>query len=200
MQFKILGFAIGIAVLAFIGVTFVMIKHATKPDMPPMVGAVSKFKPANPPVPVPPGSFVDADGHTLNLTAFKGKLTLVNFWATWCTPCVAELPSIDRLKRAKSSGDFDVETISEDQGGQIAVVDFFKKDGIVALPLYVDTAAAFSESLKLNGLPTTLLLAPDGRELGRYEGDTDWNSPDAYRLFDWYLAREKPAPGEAKPG
>jgi thiol-disulfide isomerase/thioredoxin len=123
-------------------------------------------------------------------------LTLVNFWATWCGPCVAELPSIDRLKRAHSSDAFAVETISEDQGGKIAVEDFFKKDGIVALPEYVDTSAQFSELLKLDGLPTTILLDAEGRELGRFEGDTDWSGPDAANLIDWYLARAN----GAKPG
>jgi thiol-disulfide isomerase/thioredoxin len=189
MPFKILFVIAGVAILALAGMWgYVVMRHYG----PPTNGAMAEFKPVSSPVPVPAGAFVDADGKALDLTKFKGKMTLVNFWATWCAPCVRELPSLDRLKRARENDDFQVETISEDRGGKIAIVDFFKRAGITSVPQYSDTEAVYGRLLNFQSLPTTILLDADGRELGRYDaGEVAWDEPDAGRIIDYYLAKAK---------
>jgi len=160
---------------------------------PPLAGDVAEFKPASAPKPMAAVSFTDADDKPLDFSAFKGKLTLVNLWATWCAPCIREMPSLEKLKAARSGDRFDVVTISEDRQGAKVVNGFFDQHGIKTLPAYLDPKGTVGLALKLNGLPTTFLLDAEGRELGRFEGAADWSSPAALALIDWYL---KPAKSE----
>ncbi|HLY57170.1 MAG TPA: TlpA disulfide reductase family protein [Stellaceae bacterium] len=184
---------IGIVVLAFVGVTYVMVNKTVRGPLPPMKGAMAEFKLHDHPVPVPPGAFTDASGKPLDLTAFKGKVTLINFWATWCAPCVKELPSLDRLKHARDGDNFQVETISEDHGGDVAITDYFKKTEISYLPHYSDSDGDYSRLLKFDSLPTTILLDKDGKEIGRYDsGPVEWDQGDAGRFLDFYIL-PKPA-------
>lgn len=177
-------------VLLLIGIALVGAAIALRPapDVPPRFrGALAEFKPQASPAPVAAASFLDADGKKLNLSGLHGRLTLVNVWATWCQPCVAELPSLEKLKRDKAGDRFDVVTISEDRNGALAVGPFFQKHGLKALPQYVDPETNLSRDLGLAGLPTTILLDAQGRELGRIEGDADWDGAQAQALIDWYL-------------
>jgi thiol-disulfide isomerase/thioredoxin len=182
---KILGIMIGIALLALAGVGgYAYWLHVRAP----LNGSVAEFKLETPTGPVPAGAFVDADGKPLDLTKFRGKYTLVNFWATWCQPCVAEIPSLERLKRARDGDRFQVEAISEDRGGKIAIVDFFKRASVTTLPQYSDTETVYSRLLNFQSLPTTILLDPEGRELGRYDaGQVDWDGADAWHLIQWIM-------------
>jgi thiol-disulfide isomerase/thioredoxin len=163
----------------------------TAPDKPPLDGDMADFKPGNPPMPVPAVGFTDALNNQLDFSAFKGKLTLVNLWATWCAPCVKEMPSLEGLKQAREGDRFAVVTISEDRQGAKLVNEFFEKHGINSLPEYLDPKSEIGRALKLNGLPTTVLLDAEGRELGRYEGAADWSSPEALALIDWYLKADR---------
>jgi thiol-disulfide isomerase/thioredoxin len=162
------------------------------PDAPPLAGAMAEFKLRTPPVPTPEVGFTNAQDDRLDFSAFKGKLTLVNLWATWCAPCVREMPSLEALKQARGGDRFAVVTISEDLQGAAPVEAFFEKNGITNLPAYLDPKNAIGRALKINGLPTTLLFDPAGRELGRFEGGADWSSPEALALIDWYLASARP--------
>jgi thiol-disulfide isomerase/thioredoxin len=185
-----------VVILAFIGVTTVMIKKSSRPERPPMTGDMAEFKPAEPPVPVVPGAFVDADGKPHDLSGFKGKFTLVNFWATWCAPCVSELPSLDRLARKRYGDNFQVVTISEDHGGKVAIEDFYKKLEITSLPEYSDAEAVYGRLLNFDSLPTTILLDPDGNELGRYDAEAvAWDGGDAWKVIDYYMSKQKKAAG-----
>ena len=192
MKLKHLVMAVLFLIVAVVGVTYVMI---SKIGRPPTGGEMAEFKPLGKPQPVAAGSFADEKGAVHNLAEFKGKVTLVNFWATWCTPCVRELPSLDALKRARDGADFQVVTISEDHGGEVAVTDFFKRAGVGSLPHYVDSEATYGSLLKFQSLPTTMLLDAEGNEIGRYDsGGADWNSGDAWRLIQFYIDKgKKPA-------
>jgi thiol-disulfide isomerase/thioredoxin len=161
--------------------------HLAPSGAPPQDGVMVGFLPAAP-APMPAVAFLDEDGKDTDLTRFKGKVTLVNLWATWCTPCIKEMPSLERLKTARESDHFTVATISEDIQGATAVDAFFTKNGVAGLPRYLDPKNAFNRAFKLNGLPTTLLLDRDGHEIGRFEGIADWDGPEALRLVDWYIA------------
>lgn len=155
---------------------------------PPLNGAMAKFHPTQAPAAVPTVDFTDETGAHGDLARFKGKLTLVNLWATWCAPCIREMPSLARLKAARDNARFEVVTVSQDLKGAGAVDDFFAKNDVAGLPRYVDPKNTFTQGFRINGMPTTLLLDRDGSELGRLEGIAEWDGPDAQHLIDWYLA------------
>ncbi len=133
----------------------------------------------DPPRPVPALAFVDADGTRHSLREFAGRAVLLNVWATWCAPCVAELPSLAALApRAKAAG-IDVLPLSVDRGGTVRVRAFFASHGIDGLPVWNDADDAAGQALGLRGVPTTLLIDRQGREVARLEGAADWNADAA---------------------
>ncbi len=130
----------------------------------------------------PKASFNDPDGKAISLEAFAGRPTLVNLWASWCAPCVKELPTLDRLARAKK-GKLNVVAISQDMDvPHASVVAFLKTHGIVTLSSYQDPKMALSGALGAEVLPTSILYDSNGKEIWRYVGDQDWTSPGAARL------------------
>jgi thiol-disulfide isomerase/thioredoxin len=191
MKWRLIGFG-SLGVLAIAGVSAALLLGAPRHAAggPPRTGALGEFKPEDPALPVPEVAFQDAGGATVSLAQFKGKLVLLNVWATWCAPCVHEMPSLDRLQQQRGGDRFAVVTVSEDRNGEKAVGDFFDKNAISSLPRYVDPGADISRALNLHGLPTTLLIGSDGKEIGRYEGIADWSGPEAQQLIDWYLQHE----------
>jgi thiol-disulfide isomerase/thioredoxin len=163
--------------------------HSARSDAPPQDGVMAKFK-LQAAAQAASASFLDETGQATDLTRFKGKVTLVNLWATWCQPCIKEMPSLERLMTQRESEHFTVATISEDAKGAAAVEPFFAKNGLAGLPRFVDPELALSQAFKVDGLPTTLLLDAEGREIGRFEGPAEWDGPEALRLIDWYLAHQ----------
>lgn len=135
------------------------------------------------PKPVPDLAFVNGAGADQRLSDYRGKVVLLNLWATWCPPCLEEMPSLDALASAKAGADFTVVALSLDRQGVAAVESFYDKAGIAALPIAVDKSMQAMASLGLEGLPTTLLIDRQGRELGRLAGDADWDSPEARALI-----------------
>lgn len=131
--------------------------------------------------PAPDIGFEGPDGKKLTLADFRGKPLLVNLWATWCVPCVKEMPTLDALAVAKGDA-LQVVTISQDFEGKAKVDPYFAKAGFKALKPYLDTEAGFSLGLGLN-LPTTILFDSQGRELWRVAGEMDWSGAEAARLI-----------------
>ena len=172
---------------------------ADKGDTPPLAGAMHEFILQTPPAPAPDVAFSDGENATLSFKDFKGKVTLVNLWATWCAPCVKEMPSLEALKKARGGSDFDVVTISEDRGARKAVDPFFDKNGLVALPRYTDADSAVGRAFHIRGLPTTVLLDRDGNEIGRFEGGANWTGADALALIDWAIKGGSTKPDDLPP-
>ncbi len=139
------------------------------------------FRPA--PETLPPFKFQDADGRERTLSDWKGKVVLLNLWATWCLPCRKEMPALDRLQAAEGSDKFEVIAISVDRKGMDASKKFLAETGVKNLGLYVDTSARLNSDLKAIGLPATILIDKDGREIGRLLGPAEWDSEDAVRLI-----------------
>lgn len=154
---------------------------------PPLEGSMEKFKPADQPRPVPELSFITADGGRGDLSDFKGKVVLLNLWATWCAPCVREMPSLDALQGRLGGEDFEVVALSLDRGGRNVVQPFFDRVGVRNLTMYLDPQSAAMGTLKPRGLPTTLVIDRDGFELGRLEGDAEWDSEEAVRMLRHFI-------------
>ena len=131
--------------------------------------------------PAPAVLFNDPDGKPVRLADFAGKPVLVNLWASWCAPCVKELPTLDELAR---SGRVQVLAISQDTGPRASVVAFLQGHQIATLEPYQDPKMSLSGALGPDVvLPTSILIDASGKEVWRYVGDLDWTSPEAARLI-----------------
>jgi len=161
-------------------------------DRPPLTGAMEDFVVRSPPAPVPAIAFVDGDGKPHTLADFRGRIVLLNLWATWCAPCVEEMPSLARLQATLAGQSFMVLAVSQDRGGLPLVEQFFREHALSGLEMFADKTSSGAHGFKLRGLPTSVLLDAEGRELGRLEGAADWSSPEALALVRFYLRKPNP--------
>jgi thiol-disulfide isomerase/thioredoxin len=127
--------------------------------------------------------FTDAEERPLTLTDFRGKVVLLNIWATWCVPCRKEMPSLDRLQAQLGGDDFVVLPLSIDRAGLPAVRRFHEELGLQNLGIYVDSSGAASRALAAPGVPTTLLIDRNGREVARKMGATEWDGLEMVALI-----------------
>jgi thiol-disulfide isomerase/thioredoxin len=135
--------------------------------------------------PGPDATFKDPEGGDISLADFEGTPVLVNLWATWCAPCVKELPTLDRLSEAHDKdGDLAVVAVSQDMGPHASVEAFLQSHKIRSLAPYQDSKMALSGVLGPDTvLPTSILYDAHGREVWRYVGDLDWTGPEAAKLL-----------------
>ncbi len=133
---------------------------------------------AGTPAPVPALKLTQADGTVIGLDHFAGRGVVLNLWATWCVPCVAEMAALDELARKAPDG-IAVLALSSDRGGARAVERFYRERGITALPVLLDPRGEAGRALGARGIPTTLLIDRTGQERARMEGAADWSSPAA---------------------
>jgi thiol-disulfide isomerase/thioredoxin len=137
----------------------------------------------NPPVELADVSFEDETGAKKNLTDFKGKAILLNLWATWCLPCRHEMASLDRLQKEMGSDQFQVVALSLDRAGRDAARKFFDEIKVENLKLYIDSTMKAGNGLRAVGMPTTILIGKDGKEIGRLPGPAEWDSAAAKALI-----------------
>jgi thiol-disulfide isomerase/thioredoxin len=156
---------------------------------PELVGQVQNFAATRTPRERPDIAWKDTAGSDVRLADFYGKLVLVNFWATWCAPCLRELPSMDRLQAKLGSEGLQVVAINVDSGGMFAAEPYHRRLGLTALPLYLDQRSALSRAMGVSVMPTTFLIDRRGREIGRLEGGAEWDSEEAVALLRHYLQR-----------
>lgn len=145
------------------------------------MGDLSDLKLTQPPAPVPDVTFTDADGKTLTLSEFRGSGLVVNLWATWCAPCVAELPSLDRLAAKLPDKKVQVLALSSDRGGAPVVTAYFKQHGINRLRVLLDPQGAAMRAFKARGVPTTFLIDAAGMERAFAEGSENWATDTALK-------------------
>ena len=139
---------------------------------------------------MPDLAFTGADGASRRLSEWRGKAVLLNLWATWCAPCKAEMPSLDRLQ-AKLGGDkFAVLAISMDRTGLEKPQSFFASNGISHLAVYNDPQAEATAVLRASGLPLSVILDGQGREIARLIGPADWDSPDMTAKVEEFISRK----------
>ncbi|MBR0655144.1 TlpA family protein disulfide reductase [Roseomonas arctica] len=127
---------------------------------------------------LPEFGFTDGDGVARRVADFGGQGLLLNFWATWCPPCVAEMPALDRLQAALKPEGFSVLALSSDRGGRAQVAPFYARVELSHLGIWLDPRGAAGRALSVRGLPTSVIVDREGREVARLEGAASWDAPD----------------------
>jgi len=130
----------------------------------------------------PSDSFKDPDGESVTLAEFRGKPLLLNLWATWCGPCIIEMPTLDALAK-REGGRIKVVALSQDLDGAAKVDAFFKKNDLPNLDAYLDDQGALGSALGVTTLPTTIFYDAEGKELWRIVGGQDWTGAKAASLL-----------------
>ena len=177
--------AAGVIIIAAIAVASIALMNTRSASPPPDAvpppsagGGHGNLRWLDDPRPVPATAFADEAGTTLTLQDFAGRVLVANFWATWCPPCIEEMPTLDALQAALGGDDFAVLAINQDRGGVRAAKPFVKANEWENLTLYLEPQARFAKDAALRGLPTSLIIDREGREVARLEGTTNWNSPE----------------------
>jgi thiol-disulfide isomerase/thioredoxin len=122
-------------------------------------------------------TFSDGSGRSLTLKDFRGTFILVNIWAAWCPPCKEEMASLNHVALLLANKDLKIVPISIDVSGTLAVRSFYERLGLKNLSIYIDPSTKVMNALAIIGVPTTLLIGRDGREIGRMVGPAQWDAP-----------------------
>ena len=188
-----------VAAVVLVAVTLHPLTARDDENPPAFHGNVRQFTLIRPLRPAPLRTFHDAKGRELDLSNFRGKVVVLNFWATWCGPCVREMPALDRLQADLGGERFAVVTLSLDRGGAAIAEPFFARLGLKHLTLYLDARWASYHAFGARGLPTSYLIDAKGTVRGYLEGVAEWDGKKAKKLIRYYLdrpgvdARPKPA-------
>ena len=153
--------------------------NVRKPQAAGLDDLAKTLKPTDPPVAAPDIAFQSADGTEHHLTEFRGHGMVINLWATWCAPCVEEMPSLATLSKTLAPDDIAVLPLSSDRGGARAVAAFYQEHAITGLPILLDPKGAAAHVWHARGIPTSLIIDKQGRERARLEGSADWSTPAA---------------------
>lgn len=157
---------------------------ATAADLAALkAGDMAKLVVYEEPLAVPELPFTDESGAEHSLKDFRGKAVLVNFWATWCAPCRKEMPALDALQGAMGGARFAVVTIATGRNPQAQIQRFFAEAGVTRLPRYQDERQQLARAMGVMGLPVSVLIDREGREVARLIGDADWNAPEARKVI-----------------
>jgi thiol-disulfide isomerase/thioredoxin len=151
-------------------------------------GAMTAFVIRPEPAAVPDFAFDKPDGAPMTSTDLKSKVVLLNIWATWCVPCREEMPQLNALQSELGGDGFEVVALNIDKGGPEKAQQFLEETGATDLAAYYDSGGKVFAKLKAVGMPTTLLIDPEGREMGRLVGPADWASPEAKALVEAAIA------------
>ncbi|HRM75716.1 MAG TPA: TlpA disulfide reductase family protein [Paracoccus sp. (in: a-proteobacteria)] len=135
------------------------------------------------PTPVPDTSFTDPEGGTHSLADYRGKVVLLNFWATWCAPCREEMPSLDALQAELGGDDFQVVAIAAGHNPAPAIEKFLTEAKITNLPVLLDPRQGLAREMGVMGMPVTILIDRDGNEIARLIGGADWASEASKTLI-----------------
>ena len=157
---------------------------------PPIYAEMKKFIIHDPPIPIPDIPLLGLRGQSIKLSSNTKQLLMINFWATWCTPCIRELPSIIRLKNKINNQRFDVLLVSVDLGGANVYGPFLKKRGFDILNSAGDSQRTLMSAVtKSTGIPVTILINADSKVIGSFIGPAEWDSAAALELISYFLSQ-----------
>jgi len=158
---------------------------------PPLEGPLAgNFTLLAPPVPAPETPVTDAFGMEKRLADYRGDVLLVNFWATWCAPCVYEMPSLNRLQADLGAEGLTVMAVSVDRQGLPLVRGFYEDYRLDQLEIFLDPLGDLATELGVKGLPTSFLIDKRGRVVGKLQGSLEWDIPEVKTLIRYYLKEE----------
>lgn len=160
---------------------------------PFLTGDMAKLVPSEVPTPLPAASLLDAEDNPKGLEVYRGKVLLLNFWATWCAPCRTELGALDRLQAAFGGDKFAVVTIATGRNPVAAIQKLFADEKITHLPILRDPDQSFARQLGVLALPVTLVIDGEGNEVARLLGDAAWDGPEARALVAGLTVQMAPA-------
>jgi thiol-disulfide isomerase/thioredoxin len=126
--------------------------------------------------------FMDIKQKNVNLDDFKGKLIILNFWATWCAPCKEEMPSLDQLQSNTKLNNLKIFPINIGQEEVSKSETFFKELNIKNLDIYIDAPITLAKKFSLRGVPTTIIFNKEGKEFARIIGSIDFNN---VKFINW---------------
>lgn len=175
-------------VIAIILIALAFVSNDGDHASPPLAGWMKNFTPTSSPAPAPAFSILDQKLNSFGLADFQGGLVLINFWATWCGPCIREMPTLLNLQKKLGGKNFQLIAISEDRKGWPVITPFLKENNLTFLPTYHDPRGEALRALGVKGLPTTILFDRAGRELGRLAGVAEWDSEEVMDLIRYYSA------------
>ncbi len=139
------------------------------------------------PAEMPELNFADGKNRELSLESFHDKVVLLNIWATWCVPCRKEMPALDRLQALLGGADFEVVALSIDRAQIDIIKDFYGELELSSLAIYHDSTGGAPYKLNVRGIPATLLINREGKELGRVVGPAEWDSPEIVKEIRIHL-------------
>lgn len=184
----------GVALLGAAAVVYIIAQASTKPAPPEIHGLVpektalsSKLSTPQQPTPPPDYAFYDSTGKALKVADFKGKVVVLNVWATWCAPCKVEMPTLAKLQAAYAGKPVEVMAVSIDTPEAAQKASLFIAQN-APLKFYHDRDMKLPFKLNAQGAPTTVIYGKDGLEAARVSGEADWSSPEARALVDKALA------------
>lgn len=176
---------IGIVVLTVaVGAGIPLYRFSQDPPLDPATlslpsSGFERLKVYSKPLPVSAPALQDATEQPRPLAAYAGQPVILNFWATWCVPCVREMPALNRLQPALAAENITVLAAAQDRGGAAVVQAFNEKYALSNLPVLLDGNGEVGRALSVRGLPTTVFLNAAGQEVARLEGVADWDAPEA---------------------
>ena len=184
-------FAGGLAGAAVLVTLALLAPPSSEPPAPAptrLTGLMGDFTVYTSPLPVPEIAFTDGAGTPRTLSDFRGRVVLLNFWATWCGPCVREMPDLDRLQAALGAEGLSVVALSLDRQGMAKVGAFYDRHALANLAVYLDKTGRARRDFAVSRLPTSFLIGRDGQVIGRLDGPAVWDGEQARGFLRHYLA------------
>lgn len=172
----------GVAAFGVAAVVYIIVQASTNPDSANGLNRIAKgemaaFQVPQAPKPAPVTTIYDPEGQPIRLSDFRGEVVVLNLWATWCPPCVAEMPALDRTQAALAREGWAVLALSSDRGGAAQVQPFYERTGVRELEVLLDPRGAAARAFGARGLPTSVVINRQGQEVARLEGAAEWDQP-----------------------
>lgn len=171
-----------------------VVAHHSKTE--PTDGTVRSFRAVTPAIQVPQFYFKDGNGKTIDLAAFKGKIVLLNVWATWCGPCIRELPALNRLQKQFADSDFTVLAVSIDKEGLEVVKPFYDQLKLNSLNMYSDANRAMGVFFPMDVVPANFIINREGMLVSFLRSYINWDDPEVTNMISFYL-KQTDSPAQA---